>query len=112
MASKNEFLQFKKKFLQYQEKFGMTGWRVDFIHEDTEGDNAIIGFNQDGRIATVGLSNRSIKGNVLRTAKHEAIHLLLSDYNYLAHDRYTTIRQIEQTEEGLVMKLANLIPDI
>ena len=112
MASKKEFVEFKKRFLLYQEKFGLMGWQVYFEHKPLAAFSEITALAED-RMATVALSSKNPDVKLPDvTVKHEALHLLLAKYCSLAHDRYVRGGQIHAEEEELVIKLCRLIPDI
>jgi hypothetical protein len=42
------------------------------------------------------------------TARHEALHVLLSEFAALAHSRHATQRELTRAEEALVVRLCNL----
>ena len=65
----------------------------------------------DSRCAVVRLHDADPKLKICldELAKHEILHLLLSDMSALAHSREATHDQISREEETLVVKLCRLI---
>ena len=111
-----EFERFQKAYTKYRTLFGLTDYKVYFKYEpirDSFGDTTI---NNVDRVATVRLNSALPKTDiqhkhVTRTAKHEAIHLLLDHLESLALSRYVRDGEIASEVEALVFKLADLIPD-
>ena len=65
-------------------------------------------------MATVSLNSNLPNGDkpfkdIKRSAKHEAIHLMLSKYKDLALSRYLREGEIYKAEEEIVFKLEKLI---
>lgn len=109
-----QFEEFKQEFIYWQEKFGLTDWRIVFEKRDLEGDLAGINPNVAARSVTViicdtcedrhqetGWFNPKYQG------QHEAMHLLLATYSWLAEQRYVNKEWLYQEEEAIVMKLQN-----
>lgn len=111
-----DFELFKSYFLKYQKEFGLTGYKVYFKYEPIDDGFADITANQERMVATVKLNreledkNKPFK-DVKRSAKHEAIHLLLHRLVDRACCRYVQEDEIYETTEELVFKLENLIKD-
>jgi hypothetical protein len=111
-----DFNKFQKHFKEYQDKFGLNGYRVYFKQEQIDGF-ADIERNQEGMVATVRLNNKLNKDdkkfcNMHDNAKHEAIHLLLSRISELSYSRFISKDELYSAEEELVRRLEQLIPDI
>lgn len=109
-----EFKFFKEEFAKYQRLFSLTGYAVYFLHEPLN-CYADIETDQHDMIATVRLDSGpagKFGKHVLDSAKHEAIHLLISRLDKLARSRYTTESEVDTATEELVRKLTILIPDI
>jgi len=110
-----DFQKFQKVFTKYQHEFGMTGYKVYFKHEPIEDAYASIYVNHDDHVATVRLDSSCLPEdnklrNVEASAKHEAIHLLISKLEYLATSRYCREDEIYQEVESIAHKLESLIP--
>ena len=111
-----DFALFQKYFKEYQQRFGLTGYRVYFKYEPLEKNFAEIDCDTEYMVATVRL-NSSLPDkdkphkDIKRTAKHEALHLLLMRLEGNAEDRYSSSRQIYGSIEELIHKLEELIGD-
>ena len=108
--------ELQQYFEEYQQRFGLNGYRVYFKYDDSEKTFACISRNHYTGTATVFLNDKLPEKdlpfkNIKRSAKHEAIHLLLTRMEYLANDRHASADEIYAAEEELVHKLECLIPD-
>ncbi len=112
MPSKNDFEEFQKYFKAYQRLFGVTGYKVYFEHAPLEGCYADITVTQANMVATVRLNSKEVSPNVKRSAKHEAIHLLLQRLEDKALCRFGNVEEIYESVEEIVFKLEELIPEI
>ncbi len=116
LARLNEFDEFKKTFVKYQIAFGLIGYQVYFRYKPIESSFAQIKTDQESMVASVTLNSRlpaDIKQfqDIRKSAKHEAIHLLIERLESLARSRYTGSLDIYEAVEELVVKLESLIPD-
>jgi len=111
---KKDFEIFQKEFKYWQERFGLLDWEVYFKHEPVDAGFACIHYKNNSRVATATINsdvdayNKELvdpKGS----AKHEAIHLLLSDLAHMGLDRHATSEDLEREEEKLVVKLMKII---
>jgi len=96
--------------------FGLTGYSVYFKYEPLDGAFGEIRFGVNGQsVAVVLNSNLPEKEkphkDIRRTAKHEAIHLLLTRLESNARWRHTSKEEIDESAEELVIKLEGLIKD-
>jgi hypothetical protein len=112
-----EFQTFQDYFKKYQEKFGLSGYSVYFEYKPVDDVFACVNANTISRTATVTLNSKlptkdRPHKDIHRTAKHEALHLLLDHFKDLAYSRFVGRDSINETEEELVIKLSKLIPDI
>ena len=108
----NDFDVFKEEFTKWANKFELSQFRIYFEEDDVDdGINAeIFTYHKDG----YALVKYSIKAETTfikpeYSAKHEAIHLLISDIADLASSRYITEDELVEAEEKLVNKLERLI---
>ena len=110
-----DFTKFQEHFKKYQHRFGLMGYQVYFKYEPID-VFADITCNLTNMIATVRLNSKlpekdkPYKGNK-RTAKHEAIHLLIMRLENNARYRYSTDVDITESVEELTIKLEELIGD-
>jgi len=117
MTKTEKFNLFKSTFTRYQKLFGLTGYKVYFEYEPIVDEFANITIRHIDMVATVRLNSKLTPENaphedVIRSAKHEALHLMLEHIEYIAEERYTTRKELYSASEEIVFKLENLIPDI
>jgi len=110
-----DFELFQKEFKKWQEKFGLTGWAVYFKYEPLERSFADIAINLEDMVATVRLNSDlpdkdKPHKDIKRSAKHEAIHLLVGRLEFNGRYRFVSDGEISESGEELVRKLENLIP--
>ena len=113
----NDFLLFQRYFKEYQQLFGLTGYKVYFKHKPLSSSFAEITINQIDMVAIVILNNKLLAKHrpfmdIRRSAKHEALHLLLGRLENRAKSRYVAEAEIYEAVEELVFKLEDLIKDI
>jgi len=111
---KKDFEIFKNEFKKWQDRLELNDWQVYFKNEPLDDVFACIERRYNGRVATASLSTHvpdTAKEfiDTISSAKHEALHLLLSDLVGVAHDRYVDQDQINREEERLVVKLMSII---
>lgn len=116
MRKKNdEFLQFQKEFKKWQQRFGLTGYRVYYKYEPLAKCFAQLRTgNGHLQVATVVLNSKLPDKDkpfkdIKNTAKHEAIHLMLTRLMTNARWRYGDEEEINEAEEEIVVKLEDLI---
>ena len=112
--ARQDFELFQKEFKKWQYRFGLTGYKVYFKYEPIDIGFADIRINQSEMAVTVRLnSNLPDKdkphNDVKRSAKHEAIHLLVGRLEHNGRWRYTSENEIYEATEELVFKLEQLI---
>jgi hypothetical protein len=106
-----EFNIFKDEFMKWYDKFELSQFRVYFEEDkDQTYYSAIFTYHDDGYAMVKLNSDADFKSiGVKYAAKHEAIHLLISDLADLASSRYITSSELLEAEEKLVNKLERLI---
>jgi len=114
MKTNKDFELFQKEFKKWQKLFGLTGYKVYFKHEPLDGSFASINVKQGDSVATVRLNSVVPDGDkpyrdVRKSAKHEAIHLLISRLEMNGRYRYASEGEIYESAEELVVKLEGLI---
>ena len=111
-----DFEIFQSEFRKWQKKFGLTGYQVYFKEEELNDSFANIIINQGEMLATVKLNNKCPEKDVpfkdvVRSAKHEALHLLIGRLDQDGRWRYSSEVEIYEAAEELVNRLEALIPD-
>ena len=111
-----DFELFKSEFKKWQRKFGLTGYKVYFKHEPIEKSFASICIAQGDMVATVRLNSELPAkdrqfNDIKRTAKHEALHLLVGRLEENGRYRYIAESEIYEATEELVFRLEDLIQD-
>ena len=111
-----DFVTFQKEFKKWQKFFGLNGYTIYFKYKPLDDQFADIEIEQNIMAAIVRLNSRLSENSepfkdIKRSAKHEAIHLLIGRLNYLATCRYVESKDIYEASEELVHRLDGLIPD-
>jgi hypothetical protein len=106
---------FQSEFKKWQRLFGLTGYKVYFEYEPFDNSFADISINQGDMVVTVRLNSKlpdkdKPHKDIKRSAKHEAIHLLVARLEKNGRYRYTSETEIYEATEELVFRLENLIP--
>jgi len=102
---------FRREFIKYQKLLGLTGWDVSFTIKELPNSLAQIHYVASDCNAEVFLNSSLPSSTSLRkTAKHEAIHLLLARYDYIASARYIDAEELTFANEEIVVKLTDIIP--
>ena len=109
-----DFEIFQSEFKKWQGRFGLNGYKVYFKHEPVPDGFADINVILTDMVATVRLSNEvTEKDNefidIKRSAKHEALHLLLIRLEHNGRARFINSNEIYESTEELVHKLEDLI---
>jgi len=114
-VSKAYFNRFKKSFLEWQQKLGLTQYRISFFHERLEGNYASVTIDELGKHAKVSLTTK-LSGRDLKVdegpeahGKHEAIHLLLYRLVWLGGARYIENNDLQEEWEACVVRLEKLL---
>jgi len=110
-----DFELFQKEFKKWQKLFGLTGWGVYFKYEPLEKSFADIYINLEDMVATIRLNSKlpdkdKPHKDIKRSAKHEALHLLVGRLEFNGRYRFVSDGEISESSEELVRKLENLIP--
>ncbi len=114
-TTRQHFRVFQKETLKWLELFGLEHWGVTFSHEELSAAYADFTASSINKVAHVRL-NMTWSGarplseeEVKKTAKHEAIHVLLCNLEAVGRSRYVTEDEFTNAIEDLVRKLAVLL---
>jgi len=111
--TKKDLNLFKKECDKWIDKLGLRGIRIDYLWSNTRDAIALV--DRDGIIPhhvvnVVFTKNCWIDNNIIKdSAKHEAIHVLLSRFATLAYDRHSSSENILEAEEEVVRILCGVI---
>lgn len=114
-TTRKDFNLFKKTFLYWQHKLGLTHYEVIFKHEHIQEDTwADILINEDGKIATVRFNTSygdycKAELNPARSGRHEAIHLLINRLGWLGSCRYIETSDLNEENEAIVRRLEKVL---
>uniref|UniRef100_A0A6M3J381 Peptidase n=1 Tax=viral metagenome TaxID=1070528 RepID=A0A6M3J381_9ZZZZ len=111
-----DFELFQAEFKKWQYRFGLTGYKVYFKHEPLDESFANILINQGGMVATVTLNSKvpdkdKPHKDIKRSAKHEALHLLVGRLEQDGRYRYSSENEIYEATEELIFRLEELISE-
>lgn len=112
-TSKAYFNRFKKAFLYWQEKLGLTQYRIIFFHEKMDCEYAGMTVWEKEKLARVSLTtvikDPSVDDGPEAHAKHEAFHLLIHRLSWLGGCRYITDDELEEECEAVVVRLEKVL---
>ena len=115
-TTQKQFELFKKECRKWIDRFELSGWQIDFYLRDIDSSQAQVQRDYMSCIANVNFHTEITKSPdetweelINDTAKHEMIHILLSNLVLLAGSRYVTTDEIEKAEEELVVRLGKII---
>lgn len=114
---KAEFIRFKKKFLELQDKLNLRCYKVyfDFMPLGNGHTLARIDSNQLSCTASVAFSSDLAKESFIvrpppeESAAHEATHLLFSKLAYLAEQRFIVQEELNVEVERLARILEKIL---
>ena len=109
-----EFAAFKVECKRWQVLFGLQDWRLCYSFEHVEDGLAGINCDFEGRIASVFLNpfqERCTKRevDVRRSARHEMLHLLLAELQYLNGRRLVSDNTWQAAEHGVIRRLESFL---
>jgi hypothetical protein len=121
-TTEEHFNIFKEEFLKWQNKLGLTEWRVDFAHANSENHYSHLHYRDvSGRFVGANLSKqwpskeedefaREVNEEWMRfCGKHEALHLLNIELYMLALARFSSKDRIDAAEESIVRRLEKIL---
>ena len=114
MVQNKDFELFQSEFKKWQKLLGLTNYKVYFKYEELEETFASISVNLKDMVATVCLNSilpdkDKAHKDIMGSARHEAIHLLLSKLEREASSRFTLEEDIYEEVEGIVHRLEELL---
>jgi len=108
-TTRKQFEVFKSEFLRWYERLGLTEWRVRFHHERLEkGVCACVCADCESRLAPVYLGF-VLDHSIEEVARHEALELLMSEFEDVARSRYVRPDDVVQARHAVIRRLENLL---
>ena len=109
-----EFALFQREFIKWRKLFRLTGYKIYFKYEPLEQSFANITILQSDMVVTVRLNSElpdrdKPPGDVKQSAKHEAVHLLLSRLENRALARFISADDLYESVEEIVRRLEGLV---
>jgi len=109
-----DFELFQSEFKKWQVKFGLTGYKVFFKYEPIDSCFADTKIAQGDMVVAVRLNSNlpdidKPHKDIKRSAKHEALHLLVGRLERDGRFRYSSSEEIYEATEELVNRLENLV---
>lgn len=107
-----EFTAFKDEFIRWQHILGLTQYQIYFEKSDIGDCWAQISWDTGGYCATVTLTSeyeKEVKDhrNILKSARHEAFHLLLAEMMTAGMNRWGNREELDRADEATVRRLEN-----
>lgn len=108
--TEKDFSVFKAECQKWIRRFGLTDWKIHYHFEEV--DDGLAGINRDfeGKIARISLNpfqeNCTKQDvNVKRSARHEVLHLLLGELDYLNGRRLISSNTWDAAEHTVIRRL-------
>ncbi len=112
-VSKAYFEEFKKEFVDWQERLGLTQYEIEFKHEVMLNKVATLQVNEMGKLVTVKLAKNlnkyRLEEGAEKHARHEILHLLLNRMRWLGEARYIENDDLQEEWEALVRRLEKVL---
>lgn len=109
-TSKAYFNRFKKSFIEWQKRLGLTQYNVYFYLETMDNAYAQVTIQQLEMVATVSLSAEYPDDETPESlGKHEAIHLLIHRLKWLGENRYIESSDLMEECESIVVRLEKVL---
>jgi hypothetical protein len=119
VTTQEHFEIFKKECLRLWDLWKISGWKLEFRHEDMEGQSqGMAGASSDPTqrctrifLSTVWPDHTPVTDHeILLTARHEAIHGLLGPLSTLATSRFVTDNEMCAAEHEVLNVLDGVLP--
>lgn len=116
-TTKKDFERFQAEFRRWQKQLGLTDYHCAIRHEFVEGCFGGIIADHAGKIVTVKFSteipdhDRDVY-DPPRTARHEALELLLARLENIARCRYCFPDDITEERHAVIRRLENLFDEM
>ena len=116
-TSKAYFNRFKKAFIEWQNRLGLTQYRIDFLHESLkDGDSTFYARAQiweKEKFVKVWLTREiqspEVDEGPESHALHEVLHLLIHRLTWIGEARYCMENEIDDEAESVVVRLEKVL---
>ena len=115
-TTEKHFQYFQERFRYWADFLGEHGWKYYFYHEPMEKTFARITANPANRVVRIELCTQwSVDHEPLTnesldaTARHEAIHLLCANLQWIGDCRYVNDGELDTAAEELVRKIQEVL---
>ena len=113
-TSKADFEAFKKTVVYWQNKLGLTDWKLYLSHDTVENTLAWVRRDNEGRCASIGLSvnweHQKVSRKLINEcALHEVLHILLANLRYAGQQRQTTETDFSIAEHEIIRRLEKVL---
>lgn len=114
-TTKRQFKLFCDEFRRQAKRMGIVEWELRFFQQDIDRSLASCQAQYKDRIAAVRFTQEwndplvLDDKQIMRIAKHEALHLLVWDVTTLGHSRFIQEDEIMAAEHTLIGRLEKLL---
>lgn len=113
-TSKSDFKIFTLECKKWIDRFGLKEWDFIFEHKKLKDAKAACMPDTINKIAKIILSTNWYPEEVcikqlLNSAMHEVLHILMAKYEALAKSRYTTENLLDDEQEDIVRRIVSAI---
>lgn len=113
---KREFAMFKAECQRWVQALGLTDWRLHYEFDECDKALATVNRDYEGRCATITLSTflenvhrHEAVETVKSSAKHEILHLLLGELDWLNGKRIVSGDVWAAAEHGVMRRLEKVL---
>jgi hypothetical protein len=113
--TETDFKLFKSECEKYRKKCGLDEWRFYYkFNNIPSGSMAQVRRNIESRSADFELNrfwdkNKYSRDEIIDTACHEVMHILVGELAVIGYNRFITEPQFDMVEERLIEKLVKII---
>jgi len=115
--SKAYIERFKKAFIYWQKKFGLTQYNIAFISSDMSSTYSMLKVSETDKVGTVFIPLKLVRldadldeGPEIN-ALHEICHLLINRLTWLGENRYLSSGDLYEENESVVVRLMKVFKE-
>jgi len=111
-----QFEEFKKSFLHWRDRLGLTQYSLFFSVEELKKSYAQINVDEMSKGASIAFTKECKSQEVVflnskKSGLHECLHLLINRMNWLGAARYIENNDLEEENEAIVCRLEKVLSD-